>query len=90
MIKLKRLIKLSDIDISKLEQEYQKMILDNEKSSYDNRNKKFELQDHHNSDAKTFLVNPQNLIDYENEQNDTSPRPGIPGWWASSMRWLGR
>ena len=87
---MKRLVKLSEIDVQNLEKEYRRMIEDNEKDFYDKGKKNYELQTHENNDAKTFLINPQNLIDYDNNQIDTSPRPGIPGPWASSLRWIGR
>lgn len=87
---MKRLVKLSEIDVQNLEKEYCRMIEDNEKDFYDKGKKNYELQTHENNDAKTFLINPQNLIDYDNDQIDTSPRPGIPGPWASSLRWIGR
>lgn len=87
---MKRLVKLSEIDVQNLEKEYRRMIEDNEKDFYDKSKKNYELQTHENNDAKTFLINPQNLIDYDNDQIDTSPRPGIPGPWASSLRWIGR
>lgn len=91
---MKRLIKLSELDINNLEMEYRRMIEDNERSYFDGgkeeNDKNFELKQHENNDAKTFVLNPQNVVDYENEQLDTNPRPGIPGWWASSMRWIGR
>lgn len=87
---MKRLVKLSEIDVQNLEKEYRRMIEDNEKNFYDKGKKNYELQTHENNDAKTFLINPQNLIDYDNDQIDTSPRPGIPGPWASSLRWIGR
>ena len=63
---------------------------DNEKDFYDKGHKNYELKEHTNNDAKTFLINPTNLVDYDNDQRDTSPRPGIPGPWASSLRWIGR
>ena len=87
---MKRLVKLSEIDVQNLEKEYRRMIEDNEKDFYDKGKKNYELQTHENNDAKTFLINPQNLMDYDNDQIDTSPRPGIPGPWASSLRWVGR
>ena len=87
---MKRLVKLSEIDVQNLEKEYRRMIEDNEKDFYDKGKKNYELQTHENNDAKTFIINPQNLIDYDNDQIDTSPRPGIPGPWASSLRWIGR
>ena len=87
---MKRLVKLSEIDVQNLEKEYRRMIEDNEKDFYDKGKKNYELQTHENNDAKTFLIKPQNLIDYDNDQIDTSPRPGIPGPWASSLRWIGR
>ena len=87
---MKRLVKLSEIDVQNLEKEYRRMIEDSEKDFYDKGKKNYELQTHENNDAKTFLINPQNLIDYDNDQIDTSPRPGIPGPWASSLRWIGR
>ena len=87
---MKRLVKLSEIDVQNLEKEYRRMIEDNEKDFYDKGKKNYELQTHENNDAKTFLINPQNLIDYDNDQIDTSPRPGIPSPWASSLRWIGR
>ena len=91
---MKRLVKLSAVDMNKLEMEYRRMIEDNERSFFDGNSKtndkNFELKRDENNDAKTFVLNPQNVVDYENEQLDTNPRPGIPGWWASSMRWIGR
>ena len=66
------------------------MIQHNERDFFEQGDKNFELKNHDNNDAKTFLINPQNEVEYENNQLDTMPRPGIPGPWSSSMRWIGR
>lgn len=87
---MKRLVKLSELDMDELEKEYRRIIEDNEKDFYDKGHKNYELKEHTNNDTKTFLINPTNLVDYDNDQRDTSPRPGIPGPWASSLRWIGR
>jgi len=88
---MKRLVRLSAIDIEKMENEYRRMIEQSHKNFFNNKeNVKYELKEHTNNDAKTFLINPQNLVEYDNNQLDTAPRPGIPGPWSSSLRWIGR
>ncbi len=47
--------------------------------------------DNDDNDALTFLLSPTKLlVDYENTQYDTKPRPGIPGLWSDSTSWIGQ
>ncbi len=83
---MKRLIRLSAIDIQKLEDEYMKMI---ERCKIDRvDNKDYKLKPLEDNDVKTFMISPKNLVDYDDNLVDTTPRPGIPGLWSDSMRWI--
>lgn len=49
------------------------------------------LDDSSDGDRKTFMLNPMSkVVEYENTQYDTLPRPGIPGLWSGSESWIGR
>lgn len=51
----------------------------------------FKLLDCRNEDDLTFLIRPDALVvNYDNDQHDTTPRPGTPGPWEASDRWIGR
>ena len=52
----------------------------------------YELPSDDDDDASlTFLLSPTKLlVDYENTQYDTKPRPGIPGLWSDSTSWIGQ
>ena len=86
---MKRLIRLSEIDIKKLEDEYQKMIINNGKERVQEQKRLHTLPEDNSDDVTTLLINPM-LVEYENSELNTAPRPGMQGWWAGSMRWLGR
>ena len=91
---MKRLVRLSELDVKKLEEDYLKMI-EKEKTSLDSPSTKYELKnstdnEDKNNDVKTFFISPSNLVDYDDNLIDTNPRGGIPGPWAASMRWIGR
>ena len=91
---MKRLRKLSDVDIQNLELEYLKMINDSDKEYCNDGCHDYHLSsndDSDNAENKTFLIKPTTLlVDYENGQDDTMPRPGPSEWWSSSDRWIGR
>jgi hypothetical protein len=90
---MKRLIRLSALDLKKLEEDYLKMIEKENQSSLNISPEKttYKLTDNtKNDDVKTFYAVPGNLIEYDDNQVDTNPRGGIPGPWAASLRWIGR
>lgn len=88
---MKRLVALTADDMKNLEQEYCRMIERYNKGYSNDGNGKFELKSHDDvEDKKTFMITTRNLIDYDDNMTQTTPRPGIPGLWSDSMRWIGR
>jgi hypothetical protein len=88
---MKRLVRLSAIDLEKLEEDYLRMIEKDNQSSFPSKEGKYKLPDNkENDDVKTFFPSPSNLVEYDDNLIDTNPRGGIPGPWAASMRWIGR
>jgi len=88
---MKRLVRLSAIDIQHLEEEYLKMIERCKKQQYSKEEEpSYKLEPVVDNDKKTFLISPQNLIEYDDNMTNIMPRPGIPGLWSDSMRWIGR
>lgn len=86
---MKRLTKLSALDMSKLENDYRKMIEDYRKVQLKPKPKNYELVDHSSEDNNTtFVISPPLLVNYENYQQDTPPYPSIPGPWMGSERWI--
>lgn len=76
--------RLQKLDVNKLEQQYFKMI-----ENQDEEPQNFEMKDLTNTDSKTFFIQPGNvLVDYDDNLIDTEVRPGIPGPWAASERWI--
>lgn len=92
MFSLKRLVALTDKDMQNLELEYCRMIEKYNKGYSDDKNGKFQLKDldEDDTDKKTFMITTKNLVDYDDNLTQTNPRPGIPGFWSDSMRWIGR
>ena len=88
-MKKKRLLRLSEIDVQKLEKEYQRMIINNGKENVQTTKRLHSLPENKNDDVTTLLLNPM-LVEYENSELNTAPHPGMQGWWAASLRWLGR
>lgn len=83
---MKRLCK--HVDIEKLENQYQK-IIENRDSPQDKP--EYVLKEQVNDDKKTFFLQSGNmLIDYDDNLIDTDMRPGIPGLWSASERWIYR
>jgi hypothetical protein len=89
---MKRLIRLSALDMKKLEEDYLKMIEKENQSSSPSNKQTYKLTDktEMNDDKKTFFPSSGLLIEYDDNQVDTNPRGGIPGPWAASLRWIGR
>lgn len=89
---MKRLVRLSALDMKKLEEDYLKMIEKENQSSSPSNKPTYKLTDKEkmNDDKKTFFPSTGLLVEYDDNLVDTNPRGGIPGPWAASMRWLGR
>jgi hypothetical protein len=84
---LKRLIRQADIDVEELELQY--LNLQSDLDDDDEEEQLYELKDQVNNDKKTFFIQPGNLlVEYDDNQYDTTPRPGIPGYWQASERWI--
>jgi hypothetical protein len=81
---MKRLRKWSKIDLEELEQQYQRL-----QKSEDPEDELYQLENVVNDDKKTFFIQPGNLlVEYDDNLYDTQMRPGIPGYWQASERWI--
>ena len=82
---MKRLCKT--IDINRLENQYRELM----DKKYVSENKPLVMKNQVNDEKKTFFIQPGNmLIDYDDNLINTQMRPGIPGFWSSSERWIYR
>ncbi len=82
---MKRLCKT--IDINRLENQYRELM----DKKYVSENKPQVMKNQVNDEKKTFFIQPGNmLIDYDDNLINTQMRPGIPGLWSSSERWIYR
>lgn len=72
-----------------LETEYQRLMRSVDLDDLGDAN--YHLLDDESTDRRTFMLAPMaKLVEYEDTQYDTPPRPGIPGLWMDSLRWIGR
>lgn len=79
--------RLIGLDIKKLEQQYFSMI---NKGNIEYAEKTYSLPPVKQGDKLSFLLNPHNLIEYDDNLINTQPRPGIDGLYQNSLRWIGQ
>ena len=84
---MKRLCK--HVDIDKLELQYRKLI---DEVPQIEQSPRYTLTDQVNdNDQKTFFIQPGHLlVNYDDNLLNTTIRPGIPGPWSASERWIYR
>ena len=81
---MKRLCK--HINVEELEKQYLKLI-----NKRPDEKENYVLKDQVNNDKKTFFLQSGNvLVDYDDNLFNTDMRPGIPGPWSASERWIYR
>jgi hypothetical protein len=82
---MKRLKRRSKLDIEDLELQYQRLQDDLDVPEEE----LYHLENNVNNDKKTFFIQPGNLlVEYDDNLLDTTMRPGIPGYWQASERWI--
>jgi len=80
-----RLCRAVDVDVNELDRVYTRLTREPGDDAL------YKLPESKNNDSLTFLLSPvQQLVEYENDQYDSPPRPGVPGLWSGSDSWIGR
>ena len=85
---MKRLI--SFVDIKQLEKEYTRLIDNISRDNSDSSEGILLADERDNNNNLTFFVQPGGmLVEYDDNQLFTDPRPGEQGWYSDSLRWIG-